>query len=106
MIRRRSYVMVLSGADKGHVAQVVDHDPEKQTFALFVNYNGFSIFVKQHQIREATLQEKKKDKKQHSREHQLNSDEHIQFYDARYINKYTWVYNSSYEIIFPVVIEN
>lgn len=85
-MKRRSYVMVISGPYKGRIAQVIDYDHDVTTYALFVNYNGFFILVRTNQIRQATTEERKKDKKRHRREHQLDRDQRRYFNDARYRN--------------------
>lgn len=68
--------MILEGGqDAGRVAQVIDYLHDKSVYAIMVNYNGYVRLVKKEFLRKATQEEKKKDKKTHNRELQLDHDE-------------------------------
>ncbi len=65
--------MIAKGAqDGGRVAQVIDYLHDKSIYVIMVNYNGYVKFVKPEVLRKATQEEKKKDKKIHNKELQLD----------------------------------
>ena len=63
--------MVTRGQDHGRVAQVVDYLHDNSIYAVRINYNGYTRFVVSENLRIATQNEKKKDKKLHNHEIQL-----------------------------------
>jgi len=66
--------MVITGQDRGRVAQVIDYLHDKSIYAIRINYNGYTRFVASENLRIATQNEKKKDKKLHN--HELQLDRH------------------------------
>lgn len=80
-IKKRSYVMVIGGQDRGDVAQVIDYLHDKSVFAIILNNNGYIRVVSSDKLRIATKDEKKNDKKRHNRELQLDQ------YQRAYLNK-------------------
>lgn len=71
-MNKRSYVMVIRGQECGRVAQIVDYLHDKSIYAIRINYNGYTRFVASENLRIATQNEKKKDKKLHNHEIQLD----------------------------------
>ncbi len=64
--------MVITGQDRGRVAQVIDYLHDKSIYAIRINYNGYTRFVASENLRIATQNEKKEDKKLHNHELQLD----------------------------------
>ena len=68
--------MITGGVqDAGKVAQVIDYLDDRSMYAIMLNHNGAVRYEKQEFLRKATPEEKKKDKKLHSRELQLDQYE-------------------------------
>ena len=67
--------MVIKGQDRGRVAQVIDYLHDKSIYAIRINYNGYIRFVTSEHLQIASQNEKKKDKKLHNREPQLDGHE-------------------------------
>ena len=84
-MNKRSYVMITKGGqEEGRIAQVIDYLYDKSVYAIRINYNGYIRFVKKEFLRKATQEEKKKDKKNHNKEPQLDQYERQWFNQMRY----------------------
>ena len=80
LTRRRSMVVVavprgrdITGLNK--VGQVIEKSRDGQSVALRLNYNGQLLFRNKKYLRVATEQEKRKDRKEHSRELTIDQEE-------------------------------
>lgn len=69
------------GQEEYRVAQVIDYLHDKSVYAIRINYNGSLRFEKRKFLRKATQEEKKKDKKEHNKEPQLDQYERAQLND-------------------------
>ena len=75
MLRKRSYAILITGQECGRVAQIVDYLHDKSIYAIRINYNGYTRFVASENLRITTQNEKKRGKKMHNRELQLDRHE-------------------------------
>ena len=88
-MKKRSYIMITKrGTGEGRIGQVIDYLSDKSGTKMFcairLNYNGQVLFVENHSLRIPSQEEKKKDKKLHNRELQLDKYERSRFNILRY----------------------
>ena len=76
------------GTGEGRIGQVIDYLPDKSGTKIFcairLNYNGQVLFIESQSLRIPSQEEKKKDKKLHNCELQLDKYERSRFNILRY----------------------